>query len=156
MPGQRPPCEQNDWQTGVKTLPCRNFVAGGKYGWGSEAASWVKWDPIGWGAGPWKFWYFYLHCDVNLSNSRGKFLAKNLRFHPWKEGGGLRLQSHADFWLFGFECETPLPQICNFSWTTLTFQIWVWNSPLFRIRNFSWRQCGSVETTLYTARLPSR
>ena len=23
------PCEQNDWQTGVKTLPCRNFVAGG-------------------------------------------------------------------------------------------------------------------------------
>ena len=25
-----PPCEQNDWQTGVKTLPCRNFVAGGK------------------------------------------------------------------------------------------------------------------------------
>ena len=43
-PGQRPhsghvtcgawwdrdtPCEQNDWQTGVKTSPCRNFVAGG-------------------------------------------------------------------------------------------------------------------------------
>ena len=27
---QTPPCEQNDWQTGVKTLPCRNFVAGGK------------------------------------------------------------------------------------------------------------------------------
>ena len=25
------PCEQNDWQTGVKTLPCRNFVAGGNY-----------------------------------------------------------------------------------------------------------------------------
>ena len=25
-----PLCEQNDWQTGVKTLPCRNFVAGGK------------------------------------------------------------------------------------------------------------------------------
>ena len=24
-----PPCEQNDWQTGVKTLPCRNFVADG-------------------------------------------------------------------------------------------------------------------------------
>ena len=24
------PCEQNDWQTGVKTLPCRNFVADGK------------------------------------------------------------------------------------------------------------------------------
>ena len=23
-----PLCEQNDWQTGVKTLPCRNFVAG--------------------------------------------------------------------------------------------------------------------------------
>ena len=23
------PREQNDWQTGVKTLPCRNFVAGG-------------------------------------------------------------------------------------------------------------------------------
>ena len=22
-------CEQNDWQTGVKTLPCCNFVAGG-------------------------------------------------------------------------------------------------------------------------------
>ena len=30
MLGQRhPPCEQNDWQTIVKTLPCRNFVAGG-------------------------------------------------------------------------------------------------------------------------------
>ena len=30
----RPPCEWNDWQTGVKTLPCRNFVAGGnKYNW---------------------------------------------------------------------------------------------------------------------------
>ena len=27
--GRHPPCEQNDWQTGVKTLPCRNFVAGG-------------------------------------------------------------------------------------------------------------------------------
>ena len=26
-----PPCEQNDSQTGVKTLPCRNFVAGGKH-----------------------------------------------------------------------------------------------------------------------------
>ena len=24
------PCEQNDSQTGVKTLPCRNFVEGGK------------------------------------------------------------------------------------------------------------------------------
>ena len=23
-----PPCEQNDWLTGVKTLPCRNFVCG--------------------------------------------------------------------------------------------------------------------------------
>ena len=23
------PCEQNDWQTGVKTLPCRNYVADG-------------------------------------------------------------------------------------------------------------------------------
>ena len=22
-------CEQNDWQTGVKTLPCRNYVADG-------------------------------------------------------------------------------------------------------------------------------
>ena len=33
-PDQRqtyPSCEQNDWQTGVKTLPCRNFVASGKY-----------------------------------------------------------------------------------------------------------------------------
>ena len=29
MLGQRPPREQNNWQTGVKTLPCRNFVAGG-------------------------------------------------------------------------------------------------------------------------------
>ena len=29
--GRHPLCEQNDWQTGVKTLPCRNFVAGGKY-----------------------------------------------------------------------------------------------------------------------------
>ena len=25
-----PPCEQNDWQTSVKTLPCRNYVADGK------------------------------------------------------------------------------------------------------------------------------
>ena len=25
-----PTCEQNDWQTGVKTSQCRNFVAGGK------------------------------------------------------------------------------------------------------------------------------
>ena len=25
-----PHCEQNDWQTGVKTLSCHNFVAGGK------------------------------------------------------------------------------------------------------------------------------
>ena len=25
----RPPCEQNDWQTPVKILPCRNFVEGG-------------------------------------------------------------------------------------------------------------------------------
>ena len=24
--GDRPPCEQNDWHTGVKILPCRNFV----------------------------------------------------------------------------------------------------------------------------------
>ena len=24
-----PPYEQNDWQTGIKTLPCCNFVAGG-------------------------------------------------------------------------------------------------------------------------------
>ena len=24
------PCEQNDWQTPVKILPCRNFVADGK------------------------------------------------------------------------------------------------------------------------------
>ena len=23
------PCEQNGWQTGVKTLPCRNYVADG-------------------------------------------------------------------------------------------------------------------------------
>ena len=23
------PCEQNDWQTGVKTLTCRNFLADG-------------------------------------------------------------------------------------------------------------------------------
>ena len=23
------PREQNDWQTGVKTLPCRNFIADG-------------------------------------------------------------------------------------------------------------------------------
>ena len=43
------PCEENDWQTGVKTLPCHNFIAGGKYfiflvcssslfnfGWGSN------------------------------------------------------------------------------------------------------------------------
>ena len=22
-------CERNDWQTGVKTLPCRNYVADG-------------------------------------------------------------------------------------------------------------------------------
>ena len=29
--GIHPPCEQNDWQTGVKTLPCRNYVADGKY-----------------------------------------------------------------------------------------------------------------------------
>ena len=27
---QTRPCEQNDWQTGVKALPCRNFVAGRK------------------------------------------------------------------------------------------------------------------------------
>ena len=27
---QAPPCEQNDWQTGVKILPCRNLVADGK------------------------------------------------------------------------------------------------------------------------------
>ena len=27
-----PPREQNDWQTGVKTLPCRNFFAGGDNG----------------------------------------------------------------------------------------------------------------------------
>ena len=26
---QTPPCKQKDWQTGVKTLPCHNFVAGG-------------------------------------------------------------------------------------------------------------------------------
>ena len=26
---QTPPGEQNDWQTGVKTLPCRNYVADG-------------------------------------------------------------------------------------------------------------------------------
>ena len=25
------PCEQNDRQTGVKTLPCRNFVEGGNH-----------------------------------------------------------------------------------------------------------------------------
>ena len=24
------PCEQNDWQTGMKTLPCRNYVTDGK------------------------------------------------------------------------------------------------------------------------------
>ena len=28
--GIHTPREQNDWQTGVKTLPCRNYVAGGK------------------------------------------------------------------------------------------------------------------------------
>ena len=27
--GVSPPCEQNDWQTDVKTLPCRNYVADG-------------------------------------------------------------------------------------------------------------------------------
>ena len=27
---ETPPCEQNDWQTPVKILPCRNFVADGK------------------------------------------------------------------------------------------------------------------------------
>ena len=27
---QTPLCEQNDWQTGLKTVPCRNFVAGVK------------------------------------------------------------------------------------------------------------------------------
>ena len=27
---ETPPYEQNDWQTGLKTLLCRNFVAGGK------------------------------------------------------------------------------------------------------------------------------
>ena len=36
LPGglwQTPPCEENDWQRGVKTLPCRNFVVGGN-NWG--------------------------------------------------------------------------------------------------------------------------
>ena len=29
-PADIPLCEQNDWQMGVKTLPCRNYVADGK------------------------------------------------------------------------------------------------------------------------------
>ena len=31
VPCMPSPCEQNDWQTGIKTLPCRNVVAGGNY-----------------------------------------------------------------------------------------------------------------------------
>ena len=27
-----PPCEQNDWQTGVKTLPCCNSIVSSNYG----------------------------------------------------------------------------------------------------------------------------
>ena len=36
---QIPPCEHNDWQTGVKTLPCHNFVAGGKISKNNENRS---------------------------------------------------------------------------------------------------------------------
>ena len=43
FPDQRqtpPPCEQNDWQTGVKTLTCRNLVAGSKYRLALHLSGW--------------------------------------------------------------------------------------------------------------------
>ena len=51
MLGQRPPCEQNDWQMHVKILPCRNFVAGGKKKQLPEAE--VAEAEAGWGWGGW-------------------------------------------------------------------------------------------------------
>ena len=36
-----PPSEQNDRQTGVKTLPCHNFIVGGNYHKVVPAVEWI-------------------------------------------------------------------------------------------------------------------
>ena len=114
-------------------------------------------------------------CDVNHWNDRRNFLPKT-KFYPqmltrclksWK--GGVRdfrfWTSHGELWLWIWAPHTNPPlhqdQNCNFSWRTLILDLST-SKLLFPLpkrigtSHENLEQCGTVDTTLHTGRLPSR